>query len=78
MNIGSQIDLNHAAKLAGMTYKELIKLNPGFNRWTTAPYKPFRLLIPTEKVRQFNLNLANLPEEKRVSWTKHHGKQATI
>lgn len=72
VNIGSQIDLNHAAKLAGISYKELIKLNPGYNRWTTAPYKPFKLLIPTEKVERFNLNLANFPEEKRVSWTKHH------
>ena len=74
VNIGSQIDLSHAAKLAGISYKELIKLNPGFNRWTTAPYKPFKLLIPTEKVHQFNLNLANFPEEKRVSWTKHQVK----
>lgn len=71
VNIGSQIDLNHAAKLAGISYRELIKLNPGYNHWTTAPYKPFKLLIPTEKVRQFNLNLANFPEDKRVSWTKH-------
>lgn len=71
VNIGSQIDLNHAAKMAGISYKELIKLNPGFNHWTTAPYKPFKLLIPAEKVHQFNLNLANLPEEKRVSWQKH-------
>ncbi len=68
VNIGSPIDLNHAAKMAGMSYKELIKLNPGFNRWTTAPNKPFKLLIPTEKVQQFYFNLANLPEHKRVSW----------
>lgn len=74
VNIGSQIDLNHAAKLAGISYKQLIKLNPGYNRWTTAPYKPFRLLIPTENVRQFNHNLANVPEDKRVSWTKHQVK----
>lgn len=75
VNIGSQIDLNHAARLAGISYKELIKLNPGYNRWTTAPYKPFKLLIPTEKVELFNLNLSNLPEEKRVSWTKHRVQQ---
>ncbi|WP_415074530.1 LysM peptidoglycan-binding domain-containing protein [Legionella sp.] len=75
VNIGSQIDLSHAAKLAGISYKELIKLNPGYNRWTTAPYKPFKLLIPAEKVQQFNSNLANFPEEKRVSWTKHQVKQ---
>lgn len=74
VNIGSQIDLNHAAKLAGISYKELIKLNPGYNRWTTAPYKPFKLLIPAEKVHSFNLNLSNMPEEKRVSWTKHQVK----
>ena len=75
VNIGSQIDLNHAAKLAGISYRELIKLNPGFNHWTTAPYKPFKLLIPAEKVHQFNLNLANFPEDKRVSWTKHQVQQ---
>lgn len=74
VNIGSQIDLNHAAKLAGISYKELIKLNPGYNRWTTAPYKPFNLLIPKKKVDRFNFNLANVPEEKRVSWTKYQVK----
>ena len=74
VNIGSQIDLNHAAKLAGISYKELIKLNPGYNRWTTAPYKPFNLLIPKKKVERFNFNLANVPEEKRVSWTKYQVK----
>ncbi|CAM2995183.1 membrane-bound lytic murein transglycosylase D [Legionella steigerwaltii] len=71
VSIGSPIDLNHAAKMAGISYKELIKLNPGFNRWTTDPHKPIKLLIPAEKVHQFNLNLANLPEEKRVSWEIH-------
>lgn len=58
VNIKSHIDLNHAAKLAGMSYRELIKLNPGFNRWTTRPYQPFKLLIPTEKVDLFYQNLA--------------------
>ncbi|KTD65470.1 membrane bound lytic murein transglycosylase D [Legionella spiritensis] len=71
VNIGSQIDLNHAAKMAGMTYKELIQLNPGYNRWATAPYKPYKLLIPTDKVAKFNRNLAHVPEEKRVSWMRH-------
>lgn len=70
VEIGSQIDLNHAAKLAGISYKELIKLNPGYNRWTTAPYKPFNLLIPRSKVRLFNWNLSNVSPEKRNSWSK--------
>ena len=71
MNIGSQIDLNHAAKLAGISYRDLIKLNPGFNRWATAPYRPYKLLIPADKVESFSRNLANVPEEQRVSWTRH-------
>jgi membrane-bound lytic murein transglycosylase D len=71
VNIGSQIDLGHAAKLAGIPYRELIKLNPGYNHWTTAPNQPFKLLIPADKVAHFNHNLANSPKEKRVSWTKH-------
>lgn len=71
VNIGSQIDLNHAAKLAGISYKDLIKLNPGYNRWTTAPYKPFKLLIPANKVANFNRNLAHVAEENRVSWTRY-------
>lgn len=71
VNIGSQIDLSHAAKLAGISYKDLIKLNPGFNHWATAPYRPYKLLIPVDKVEHFNLNLAQFPEDQRVSWTRH-------
>ncbi|KTD38320.1 membrane bound lytic murein transglycosylase D [Legionella moravica] len=71
VNIGSQIDLSHAARLAGITVSELTKLNPGYNRWATAPYKPFTLLIPIAKVTQFYFNLSHSPVDKRVSWTKH-------
>ncbi|MDA9272222.1 LysM peptidoglycan-binding domain-containing protein, partial [bacterium] len=71
VNIGSQIDLSHAAKLAGISYRDLIKLNPGFNRWATAPYRPYKLLIPAARVEDFSRNLANLPEDQRVSWTRH-------
>lgn len=71
VNIGSQIDLNHAAKLAGISYHDLLKLNPGFNHWATAPYRPYKLLIPTEHVQDFRSNLAHLPENQRINWTRH-------
>jgi len=71
VNIGSQIDLNHAAKLAGISYRDLIKLNPGFNRWATAPYRPYKLLIPADRVEDFSRNLASVPVEERVSLTRH-------
>ncbi len=71
VNIGSQIDLNHAAKLAGISYQDLIKLNPGYNHWATAPYRPYKLLIPADRVEDFSRNLANVPEEDRISWKRH-------
>lgn len=72
VNIGSQIDLNHAAKLAGISYQDLIKLNPGYNHWATAPNQPYKLLIPANKVLNFNHNLALMPRNQRVSWTRYH------
>lgn len=74
VEIGSQIDLNQAAKLADISYEELIRLNPGYNRWVTAPYKPFRLLLPKEKVQQFNEKLNELPDAHRVNWQRHQVK----
>lgn len=71
VNIGTQIDLNHAAKLAGISYDALIQLNPGYNHWTTAPYRPYKLLIPANKVEHFSRNLANFPTEDRISWQRH-------
>jgi len=72
VNIGSQIDLNHAAQLAEMPYRDLLKLNPGFNRWATSPFQPYKLLLPTNKVELFSRKLALIPPEKRVSLTQHH------
>ncbi len=71
VEIGSQIDLHHAAQLAEVPYSELIKLNPAYNRWATAPNQPFKLLIPAEKVSTFRHNLSHVPKEKRVSLLKH-------
>lgn len=67
VDVGSQIDLSHAARLAGISYQDLISLNPGFNRWATAPYKPFTLLLPAEHVANFIKNLAITPVTSRVS-----------
>lgn len=71
VNVGSQIDLNHAAQMAEISYQELLKLNPGYNRWTTPPYKPYKLLIPITNLAQFNENLLKMPKEKRTSWCRY-------
>lgn len=75
VNIGSQIDLSHAAKMAELNYEELIKLNPGHNRWATSPNEPHQLLIPKDKVENFTNHLQNIPKEKRINWQRHQVKK---
>lgn len=71
IEVGSQIDLTHAAKLAHMSYRELLKFNPGHNRWATAPSKTQTLLIPIEKVDTFQENLMKVPRNELISWSRH-------
>ncbi len=67
----SQIDLALAAEMADISLDELYKLNPGFNRWATAPKGPHYLLVPVDKAPAFEAKLANLPSSERMRW-KHH------
>lgn len=71
VHIGGQIDLNHAARLAGISFRDLIKLNPGFNHWATSPYLPSNLLIPKRHVFQFHQNLAKFPNHFKSSFIQH-------
>ena len=71
VKIDSQLDLATAAKLADMDLEELHQLNPGFNRWATAPDGPHRLLLPLEKAPTFAINVAGLSPEDRVHWVRH-------
>ncbi len=75
VTIGTQIDLNHAAKLAGISYKEMINLNPGFNRWSTAPNQPYKLLIPKANVDDFSRNLAMVPADQRLHSSRKHASR---
>lgn len=71
VEIGSQIDIAQAAAMAGISTKELYLLNPGFNRWATAPDGPHSLLVPVAAAERFNLALVELPPEKRVKWSRY-------
>lgn len=67
----SQIDLARVAEMADMELDEIYKLNPGFNRWATAPNGPHYVLLPIEKAEGFEEKLAALPREQRVHWVRH-------
>jgi len=71
IDISSQIDLALAAEMAGISIEELYNLNPGFNRWATAPKGPHYLLIPKDKSDDFEFTLADLPYNERIKWKRH-------
>lgn len=75
VDTGGQIDLAIAANLAGLSIEELYQLNPGYNRWATAPKGPHRLLLPTKQAATFQANLGDLPQEKRIKWLRHKIKE---
>ncbi len=70
VDIDSPLDLQKAAQLANMSYDKFIKLNPGFNRASTSPDGPHRLLVPIEKAELFKTNLAQLPFDQRLDQTQ--------
>lgn len=79
VDVQSQIDLGKAAELAETSLDDLMKLNPGFNRSSTAPDGPHRLLVPVEKADSFKEKLADLPAHERIQWEHHTvGKKETL
>lgn len=66
IDIKSPLDLHKAAKLANTPLYAFLKLNPGFNRSSTAPQGPHRLLVPVANAQAFKNNLALLPYSERV------------
>ena len=50
---GRQVQLEQAAQLAGITREDLFALNPGYNRMTTPPHGPHRLLLPVPNAQTY-------------------------
>ena len=66
-----QLDLARAAKLSNTDIKDLYRLNPGLNRWSTPPEGPHYLVVPVAHAERFRTQLASLPPEKRLSWQRY-------
>ncbi len=71
VDIKSQLDLAKAASLADLSLAELQRLNPGFNRWSTDPDGPHRLVLPKHKVANFEQELAKLNKADRLAWQRY-------
>ncbi len=75
VDIGSQFDLKLAAKASGLTIEELQQLNPGFTRLSTPPDGPHELHLPLNIAEGFLEQLAQLPGEKPLRWTRYKVEQ---
>jgi membrane-bound lytic murein transglycosylase D len=56
---GRQVHLGEAADLAGISRDDMFALNPGYNRMTTPPNGPHRLLLPVERAETFRQAMLN-------------------
>ncbi|MCK7545885.1 LysM peptidoglycan-binding domain-containing protein [Marinobacter bryozoorum] len=68
---GGQIDLAHAAELAGVDVDEIYLLNPSFNRWATKPEGPHRLLVPLASADRFRQGIGSIDPDTRMSWQSY-------
>ena len=50
---GRQVQLEQVAQLAGISREDMFALNPGYNRMTTPPHGPHRLLLPIPNAQVF-------------------------
>lgn len=71
VKIKGQLDLNQAAKIANVPYSEILKLNPGHNRWTTGPNNTESLLIPISSSENFEQKLKKLSKDERMAWSHY-------
>lgn len=71
VDIGSQIELKHAALLAGLSLEKLKSLNPGYSREKMDPKGPFKMVLPIEHVERFTRNLAHSSIFKQINWTHY-------
>lgn len=69
--IDGQIELETAARLAGIGREEFRNLNPGFSQWATDPDGPHRLLVPVNVAESFAQQVAALPPMERVRFVQH-------
>jgi membrane-bound lytic murein transglycosylase D len=52
------VHLGEAADMAGITRDDMFALNPAFNRMSTPPHGPYRLLLPVDRVEPYQAALA--------------------
>jgi len=74
VDVGTQINLKYAAKLAGISNEKLMQLNSGLKGPSTSTSGQYKLVLPIENVEQFTENLARSPLNQQVNWIHYRVK----
>jgi membrane-bound lytic murein transglycosylase D len=65
-------DLDIVARLCGVDYRAILKLNPELKRWCTPPaLTDYALRIPAGKQEAFVTAYAEIPAERRANYRQH-------
>lgn len=75
VDLGAPINLDQAAKLAGLSLGQLKQLNPGYSHMMTGPNGPYKLLLPIDRIVAFKENLAASPGLEKTTWAKYKVKK---
>jgi len=71
VQVGTQIDLSQAAKLAEIEYQELRTLNPGYLQWATHPDQPQAMLLPLKNAALLESALTSIDKRDLLTWDRY-------
>lgn len=71
VELPAQIDLAKAAEMADLPLETLHLYNSAYNRWSTAPEGPHRLLLPQPNAETFQTAIENSDPKQWLSWQRH-------
>ena len=64
---GRQVHISNAAEIAGVSQDDMFALNPAYNRQTTPPQGPHRLLLPIERAAVLRQAMV-IPDNESRLW----------
>ncbi|APG26476.1 hypothetical protein A7E78_00490 [Syntrophotalea acetylenivorans] len=68
----SSTDLDIVARLCGVSYEEIVALNPELKRWCTPPRHPnYKVRLPAGKGTSFSAKYAQIPADRRANYRRH-------
>jgi membrane-bound lytic murein transglycosylase D len=70
VDLGTQMDLNLIATLAGLEPETVFSLNPGYLQWGTHPEGPHTVMLPADALEIFKFNFANM-ESRPTTWDRY-------